>query len=328
MKLGMIVRADMGRGLAHQTHTFHRHLRPEVTVAVDMSGITRKPWAHDFDAYPGAVITKWGGYLTSFENPAALEALAECDVAYSAETYYDERLPSMVKTILHVNPEFYRGEPASMFWHPTRWRFDEMPQGPLVPTPIEDERVADSPPGPGKILHTVGHMAARDRNGTRTVKVILQQVREPWRITSQDSLSIGLRLPWVETMMGHQLDRWALYDGCSILVLPRRYGGQSLPVNEAMARGLAVIMTDCSPNPVSWPVIPVRSRRGPAIKTPGGVLNTFDASPGALTEAIRSLLRDPEELQRRQALSLAWAGEQRWSVQEPAIRSLVEAAAS
>ena len=53
MKLGMVVRADFGRGLAQQTKTFYDHLQPDVTVCVDMTPTSpRYQFAQDFDAYP------------------------------------------------------------------------------------------------------------------------------------------------------------------------------------------------------------------------------------------------------------------------------------
>lgn len=45
------------------------------------------------------------------------------------------------------------------------------------------------------------------------------------------------------------------YDG-GVLVLPRKYGGLCLPINEAIASGMPVIATDISPNntwlPKEW----------------------------------------------------------------------------
>jgi len=47
-----------------------------------------------------------------------------------------------------------------------------------------------------------------------------------------------------------------LYKDFDALILPRKYGGLCLPVNEALMSGLPVIMTDISPNnkllPKEW----------------------------------------------------------------------------
>ena len=47
-----------------------------------------------------------------------------------------------------------------------------------------------------------------------------------------------------------------LYKNFDALILPRRYGGLCLPMNEALMSGLPVIMTDISPNydilPKKW----------------------------------------------------------------------------
>jgi glycosyltransferase involved in cell wall biosynthesis len=47
-----------------------------------------------------------------------------------------------------------------------------------------------------------------------------------------------------------------MYDGFDAMVLPRRYAGLCLPMNEALMSGLPVFMTDISPNnqvlPKDW----------------------------------------------------------------------------
>jgi glycosyltransferase involved in cell wall biosynthesis len=43
-------------------------------------------------------------------------------------------------------------------------------------------------------------------------------------------------------------DQAELYTRVDALILPRRYGGLCLPMNEALLSGLPVIMPDCSPN--------------------------------------------------------------------------------
>jgi glycosyltransferase involved in cell wall biosynthesis len=51
-------------------------------------------------------------------------------------------------------------------------------------------------------------------------------------------------------------DRAELYASFDVLILPRRYGGLCLPMSEALASGLPVIMSNTSPNdailPADW----------------------------------------------------------------------------
>ena len=328
MTLGMIVRADFGRGLAQQTYSFWRHLKPDVTVVIDMSevqGARPYDWPQDFDAYPGAIQTKWKGYTADFENPQALAALSDCDIVFSAETYYDERLPERTRTILHVNPELFRHQKATQYWYPTPWRINDLPPGHLVPTPIEDEDIALDLPGTNKLLHVGGHRAAGDRNGTQIIGGTIRHIDHPWRLTAQDGMKMSPRVRQRVEVKGNTENRWELYDGCGILVYPRRYGGQSLVVNEAMARGLAVVMGDNPPNIEAWPVVPAPTRAGGYIKTPGGRIQMHMVLTQSFEDVIRTLLSDDEMLQRWQARSLAWARDNAWSEWEPKIRELVDA---
>jgi len=58
---------------------------------------------------------------------------------------------------------------------------------------------------------------------------------------------------------------WENWEGeGDVLVMPRRYAGQSLPLNEAMASGLAIMATDMSPQNEFLPaelLIPIRGKR-------------------------------------------------------------------
>src|SRR5690606_2061207 len=56
--------------------------------------------------------------------------------------------------------------------------------------------------------------------------------------------------------IGNKLEQNELYKDFDAMILPRRYGGLCLPMNEALCSGLPVIMTDISPNnrilPENW----------------------------------------------------------------------------
>jgi glycosyltransferase involved in cell wall biosynthesis len=49
---------------------------------------------------------------------------------------------------------------------------------------------------------------------------------------------------------------WDNYTGFHALIMPRRFGGLCLPVNEALGAGMPVVMTDINPNntwlPQEW----------------------------------------------------------------------------
>lgn len=295
-----------------------------MTVVVDNELFDyRKEWPQDFTAYPDGIVTQWKGYTADFENPQALDALESCDIVYSAETYYDERVPSLVDTILHVNPELFRGQPATQYWYPTNWRTQDLPPGEIVPTPIDPRDIALKPPGQGSILHVAGHHAVADRNGTKVVQGLVAQERLPWKITFQDGATMSPRMMQNADIQGRVDDRWSLFEGAGILCYPRRYGGQSLVVNEAMARGLAVIMPTAPPNLDTWPIIPIPHRPSGFVATPGGRIQMFIPETTPMIESIKVLLQDDELLDAWQTRSLLWARDNSWEIWEPKIRALL-----
>ncbi len=326
--LGMIVRADFGRGLAHQTYSFWSHLKPEVTVVIDNREIDHNAdpdnpdaaWPLQFDRYPGAIISPWKGYTAPLTTEA-VEALRSTDLIYTAETHYDESLQTH-PSILHVNPEFYRGAQATHYWYGTSWKPIDLPAGEIVPTPIDDEDVVAEVPGPGRILHVAGHRAAGDRNGTNVVTALMRDQEFEWKLAHQDGLRLHPRSMQHTVLATRSEDRWSIYDDCSILAYPRRYGGQSLQVNEAMARGLAVVMSDTPPNPETWPVIPTPSRPGGYVRTPGGRIQLAQVLTRPFSAALREL-SDPEMLHTHQTASLEWARANTWSRWLPKIRALI-----
>ena len=333
MRVGMIARAD-DRGLGYQTKGFYDHIRPEVTVVIDMTPVTKGNWPQHFDWYPDGVVTPWAGYTAPITK-AAHEALLTCDVVYSAETFYDPHLLARltaagVGSVRHVNPELFGHEPSSTVWYPTQWRIDDLPPGPVVPVPIDDAHIADSPAGPGLLLHTGGHRATADRNGTQIVWSVIRRQPWRWRITSQDGLGpVARGLEGKVEMVGGVEDRWSLYDGCAVLVMPRRYGGLCLPVLEASARGLAVVMPDCPPNMSAFEVVPVKHGAGGWLGVPptaGGRIQLAMVAAHDLEDTIRVLMERPELLDQQQQRTLAWAKGQAWSTWLPEYRRLLEVA--
>lgn len=328
MRLGCIVRADR-RGLAYQTGEFWRHMKPDVTVCVDISKLPRgERWHQDFDQYPGAIVTTWNPAAQIDFTDEAVDALLSCDVVYSAETFYDDRFMhaarGKVATVRHINCELYWPEQESHPIYPTSWRLPDRPEGPTVPVPVPDDRIAAGPAGDGMVLHVAGWQAANDRNGTALIRNAVRRSESKWRVTSQYGRPV-INQSNVE-VVGELEDRWDLYDGCRLLMMPRRYGGLCLPAQEAAARGMAVAMTETVPN-VDWPVIPLpiwkaipmSKRRRVAIDEmiyvdPNVIARVADETTG-------------DVLAEWQERALAWARSLAWSKWAPTYRRMLERAA-
>ena len=112
-------------------------------------------------------------------------------------------------------------------------------------------------------------------------------------------------------------DRWDLYRDADVLVSPRRFGGLSLPVLEAIGMGLVVMMTDCEPNR-DWPIIPIEATVGTGRPTPHGTVRTFECRPKVIAAEMDRLAEDRTILRRAQGEGAAWAREHTWERLRPA----------
>lgn len=339
MNVGLFgARAD-DRGLGRITHDFYTHMQPARTLVIDMGR-----WAHQFpqhlDRYPDATVVPFdGGRL---DEKVMGQFFTGLDVALFYETAYDHRAYDVARaagcrTVLMTMPEFHRHTTETLphpdvVWAPTSWRLDALPADTrVVPVPV-DISPATRRSGALRVLHVGGHRTSGDRNGTiaflRALRLVRAQIRV--RVTSQDQ-----RLPNVNGIPGHVAlskqtggidDYRRLYDGADVLVMPRRYGGLCLPVQEALGAGLGVAMTDCEPNPGTWPISPIRGTAGTTIGTPGGPVTLYDPDPASIAETIDRLATTPVEIDQLRGRARAWAAEHTWDVLVPLYRAELERA--
>ncbi len=312
-------------------------MKPDRVLVVDMGGLARG-FPIDTGRYPGAVVAPYeAGALPHRAVQAWLRGL---DVAFAVETLYDWRIPQWASaigcaTVVQANAEFFRPPDElpsvpTRWWAPTPWRMEHLPPDTrVVPVPVADDRFPFAIPEPTdalRVLHVAGHAAMADRNGTTLFLEALRRVHGPVQvriITQDERLRPGrarCSVP-VEVVVGGVENYWDLYRDADVLVLPRRYGGLCLPAQEAMASGLALIMSDAEPQRSIWPAECVRSATGmPRLACPGGRLALTNARPEAIADAINRLAVDRERLVEMQRASLAWAEAHRWS----ALRGLYE----
>jgi hypothetical protein len=105
--------------------------------------------------------------------------------------------------------------------------------------------------GRRRFLHVVGKPAHGDRNGV--MLRIYRYAVQPGAVRAADqepgaaqAVIVGdSRIRWDSSAPD---DRAELYEGLDAPILPRRYGGVCLPMNEALTSRLPVIMPNTSPN--------------------------------------------------------------------------------
>lgn len=335
MTLGLIARAD-NTGLGVQSWEFHRHLRPEKTLVVDLSGqsASGKDLTIHPDRFPGATIVT--GPPTRRDLKTFLDGL---DAVFTMETPYNYELYSLarqrgIQTVLQGNWELldylqdgphHKHRPDVLAlpstWHLVNARtlFADRMSVIHLPVPIPTDRFPAAPPPtlPTRFLHVAGYPAVGDRNGTRDLLAALQHVRARITVTMTcqrpgylSSLITGGQTPDNVTLVidsASPQHYWDLYSGQHALLLPRRYGGLSLPVNEALGAGLPVLMPAVSPNtrwlPEEW-LTPATLHDTILTKT---LIDVYRSHPYDLAARIDRLATDEDFYARacRQARRLA-----------------------
>lgn len=319
MRLGIIVRSDM-TGLGLQTKAYHKHLKPAKTIVVDISGFNGMPncnWYSDPDVYIN-------GMPTGADLDNILEGI---DVLLTAETVYNldlyQRARSLgVKTICVENPEFYDhilypeyGLPDMMIL-PSVWMESEIREHaePLGVKVVQLHHPVDRDDFPFRqrtqptFMHVAGRPAVSDRNGTYD----FMQACPDGVVTTLDSdLAWQLRRQFRHSTVHTEIDNpKELYDLADVMVLPRRYAGNCLPLNEALSCGMPVIMTDISPNnhllPSDW-LVPAHKIE---MIEPRSSIDVYQADPAALADKLeefrhRDIARESQKANEI-AQSISW----------------------
>lgn len=275
MRLGIVVRAD-DTGLGNQTRELVKMLDPEKILIIDSSRFHNRLAQH-YEWYEGRkVVISYG-----FPNSRTLLKFFEgINCVISCETFYSNSFVILakkkrIKTILQYNFEFLehlsnsKSSLPDVLLAPTSWRINEIQERfgdrclvTHLPPPTDENlfnknREANKSRS-NRLLHVGGKAAIYDRNGTNSVIEMLQYSRADYElvIKSQSDLKINCKDKRVTFDIGNEENFQDLYYGYDAMVLPRRYAGLCLPMNEALLSGLPVFMTDISPNnailPQDW----------------------------------------------------------------------------
>lgn len=280
MRIGLIARAD-NSGLGMQTWEFYNHMRPSKTLVVDMGGHNgNKSYP---ERYPTGAV--WSNGIPTIG--AINEFLQDLDVVFVAEAPYNyylyHRAKEMgVKTAVQYNYEFfdwflYPDFPTpDMLIAPSKWHYDTVEawarergiRHQYLHCPVNRIKLPFQERTSFKtFLHVAGRAAAHDRNGTITVIECAKYLHSDAKILLhfQGEQGIGHQVThtisdYADMIAQHnakgniivrheEIDNYQdIYKGGDVLVLPRRYGGNCLPLNEAISLGMPVLMPAISPN--------------------------------------------------------------------------------
>lgn len=325
MRLGIIARSD-NTGLGNQTRELVYMLNPTKIMLINSTSFNRNKqhpeWYNGYDLHPVRGFPKHGD-ITSF--------LRGLDVVLTCETFYSNQFIDLarrvgVKTVLQYNYEYLdhlnRSDFAlpDVFLGPSLWNFDHMTElfgsktnvtylpPPTDHTLFNKVRENNLSKNHNRILHIGGKAASEDRNGTKSVIDMLKYSEEDFQVVvrTQTPLDIKCDDPRLVIDNTDSESREDMYDGFDAMILPRRYAGLCLPMNEALMSGLPVFMTDISPNnkilPQEWLV---KSNKIGILKT-RAVLDVHAADPKSLARMVDDYMKQKSKIvEKKQAFEIA-----------------------
>jgi glycosyltransferase involved in cell wall biosynthesis len=325
MRLGIIARSD-NSGLGNQTRELVNMLNPTKIMLINSTSFNRNKqhpeWYEGYDVQPVRGFPR-NGDITSF--------LRGLDVVLTCETFYSNQFIDLarrvgVKTVLQYNYEYLdhlnRSDFAlpDVFLGPSLWNFDHMTElfgsktnVTYLPPPTDHtlfDKVRDNnlSKNHNRILHIGGKAASEDRNGTNSVVDMLKYAEEDFQVVirTQTPLDIKCDDPRLVVDNTDSESRENMYDGFDAMILPRRYAGLCLPMNEALMSGLPVFMTDISPNnkilPPEWLA---KSNKIGILRT-RAVLDVHNADPKNLATIVDNYMKQKSKIEeKKQAFEIA-----------------------
>lgn len=324
VRIGLIARSD-NSGLGNQTRELAYMLNPSKILLIDSYSFNRNEQHPEW--YKEYNVKKNSGFIS---DRVAQEFLKDLDVVISCEIFYNKNFPIFarengVKTILQYNYEFLDNLQNNklplpdILLSPSKWnledvvsKFGKSCKVLHLPPPTDHklfERARQlNSKQTRKILHIAGKVAVNDRNGTDTVIEMMKYCKEDFvlEIRSQSKLRYSIDDDRIKIITENVAKQEDLYSGYDAMVLPRRYAGLCLPMNEALLSGLPVFMTDVSPNnqvlPSDWLV---ESHVIGKLMT-RTLLNVYSADPVQLAQKIDSYMSEDQEESKLKAFEIGY----------------------
>ena len=325
MTFGIIARCD-NTGLGNQTRDLVRMLNPDRILLVNSTKFNNNKQYPEW--YDGYNVTMTNGFPTKQEVAIFMDGL---NSVLTCETFYHPHFINLaqrrkVKTLMQYNYEFldHLNKPdmplPTYMISPSYWKVDETiakfgneTKVVHIPPPIyvddfKSVRENNMSKDHKRILHIGGKAASQDRNGTQTVIDMLRHSKADYElvIRSQSELNINYKDSRLTVEVSNIDSRSEMYNGFDAMVMPRRYAGLCLPMNEALVSGLPVFMTDISPNnqilPSDWLV---SSSKVSTLMT-RVKLDVYEADVRELAKKIDRYVNSDKRLQKEKALTIGF----------------------
>jgi hypothetical protein len=325
MTFGIIARCD-NTGLGNQTRDLVRMLNPDRILLINSAKFNNNKQYPEW--YDGYNVTMTNGFPTKQEVAIFMDGL---NSVLTCETFYHPHFINLaqrrkVKTLMQYNYEFldHLNKPdmalPTYMISPSYWKVDETiakfgndTKVVHIPPPIylddfKSVRENNMSKDHKRLLHIGGKAASQDRNGTQTVIDMLRYSKADYElvIRSQSELNINYKDSRLTVEIGNIDSRSEMYDGFDAMIMPRRYAGLCLPMNEALVSGLPVFMTDISPNnqilPKDWLV----SSSKVSILMTRVKLDVYEADVKELGKKIDRYVSSDKKLQKEKAATIGF----------------------
>ena len=320
MRLGIIARADK-TGLGNQTKELVDMLKPHKILLIDSSHFNGNKQYPEWYAGYNVQVTS-AGFISNMELNKFLD---DVDVIISCEIFYNKRLAALayrrgIKTILQYNYEFFEYfvvdgmRLPTVLLAPSVWNMDIMQKAyghatqltylppPTNPITFSRANIVNQSKTHKRILHIAGKRANNDRNGTDIVVEMLKYSKADYELVIKVQGDYSPRRADKRLIIDNSNpdNRADLYAGFDLMILPRKYGGLCLPMNEALLSGLPVIMTDISPNnhilPKEW-LVEASWRDKIEFK---GLTDLYETNPRKLAELVDKFMNEYDIITEKQ----------------------------
>ena len=319
MRLGIIARSD-NTGLGNQTKELVDMLNPDKVLLINSAPFNKNKqhpeWYQKYNCQ----------HVRGFPKTHDIQTfLKDIDSVLTCETFYGSTFIPMakkrgIKTFLQYNYEFldHLQNPTldlpSVLLAPSLWGFEAVLEAfgdktevvhlppPTSPSLFAEAKTNNISKDHKRLLHVGGKAAHMDRNGTNTIIDMLKYSKADYEIVikSQSELDINTKDSRLSIDTSNPENRQDLYSGFDAMVLPRRYAGLCLPMNEALLSGLPVFMTDVSPNnkvlPKEW-LVPSQKINQFKARTE---IDVYEADPKMLAKLIDDYVNSSNKADQKQ----------------------------
>lgn len=347
--MGLVARGDK-TGIAVQCWNFWRNMDVTSVLLVDLTRYHHPLDPSLYDGTPNLFTWDAPHFLQVASHPEDIldNFLSTIDVLFCVETPYNywlfERAFELgVRTIVQPNYEFfdYSGNRTDiakpdLFALPTAWHEDdyrrELPDSDIrvVPVPVDTQLLTPKLRTRfTSLLHTAGTVAEPDRNGTQILIEAMRRVKSP--ITARVCYQpLHGKLPIHDMPSNITIDDsaprgyWELYGDEDIYVMPRRWGGLCLPMQESIACGMPPVMSGVSPQDGMLPPelqVPAFAHGTLPCRVP---VDMYETDPQLLANKLDVLYEQNDLVEEMSQWCAGWAESHSWEALRPLYQDILE----